>query len=183
MKVGYVRVSTCDQNPARQVEALQDYGTDRIFEEKVSGKNLNRPGLKDLLGFIRDGDTVVVESYSRLARSTKDLLSLIDKFQEKHVGFVSLKEDIDTTTPQGKLMLTIFAGLAQFERECTLQRQAEGIAIAKAEGKYKGRRPIAKPTEWDYVISLYRAKEITAAQAQRRLGLSHATFYRMLNKI
>lgn len=138
MKVGYVRVSTCDQNPARQVEALQDYGTDRIFEEKVSGKNLNRPGLKDLLGFIRDGDTVVVESYSRLA---------------------------------------------QFERECTLQRQAEGIAIAKAEGKYKGRRPIAKPTEWDYVISLYRAKEITAAQAQRRLGLSHATFYRMLNKI
>ena len=125
--------------------------------------------------FIRDED-VVVESYSRLARSTKDLLFRVDKFQEKSVGFVSLKESIGTTTSQGKLMLTIFSGLAQFERECTLQRQTEGIAIAKAEGKYKGRRPIAKPTEWDYVISLYRAKEITAAQIQKRLGLCMRLF-------
>lgn len=94
--------------------------------------------------------------------------------------FVSLKENVDTTTPQDKLLLTIFAGLSQFERECTLQRQAEGIVIAKAERKYKGRKPIEKPANWDYVIGLYRAKELTAAQAQKRLGLSRATFYRML---
>lgn len=153
---------------------------ERVFEEKISGKDMNRPKLKELLDFVREGDTVIVESYSRLARSTKDLLFIIDKLQEKKVSFVSLKENIDTTTPQGKLMLTIFAGLSQFERECALQRQAEGIAIAKAEGKYKGRKPIEKPVDWDYVIRLYRAKEITAIQAKRRLGLSHATFYRLL---
>lgn len=90
-----------------------------------------------------------------------------------------MKENIDTTTPQGKLMLTIFAGLSQFERECTIQRQAEGIAIAKAEGKYKGRKPISKPADWDYVIGLYRAKEITATQAQKSLCLSRSTFYRL----
>lgn len=180
MKVGYIRVSTTDQNPARQEEALKAHGVERVFEEHVSGKDMNRPKLKELIDFVREGDVVIVESYSRLARSTRDLLSIIDKFQEKIVSFVSLKENIDTTTPQGKLMLTIFAGLSQFERECTLQRQAEGIAIAKAAGKYKGRKPIEKPADWDYVIQLYKSKEITAAQAQKRLGLSHATFYRML---
>lgn len=179
MTVGYIRVSTADQNPARQEEAFKNHGVERVFEEKISGKDMNRPKLRELLDFVREGDTVIVESYSRLARSTKDLL-LIDKLQEKKVSFVSLKENVDTTTPQGKLMLTIFAGLSQFERECTLQRQAEGIAIAKAEGKYKGRKPIEKPANWDYVIGLYRAKELTAAQAQKRLGLSRVTFYRML---
>ena len=159
---------------------LRQHGVERVFEEKISGKDMNRPKLKELLGFVRGGDTVIVESYSRLARSTKDLLFIIDKLQEKKVFFVSLKENIDTTTPQGKLMLTIFAGLSQFERKCTLQRQAEGITIAKAGGKYKGRKPIEKPTDWDYVIRLYRAKELTAAQAKKRLGLSHATFYRLL---
>ena len=143
MKVGYIRVSTADQNPARQEEALRQHGVERVFEEKISGKDMNRPKLKELLDFVREGDTVIVES-----RSTKDLLFIIDKLQEKKVSFVSLKENIDTTTPQGKLMLTIFAGLSQFERECALQRQAEGIAIAKAEGKYKGRKPIEKPADW-----------------------------------
>ena len=132
MKVGYIRVSTVDQNPARQEEALRQHGVERVFEEKISGKDMNRPKLKELLDFVREGDTVIVESYSRLARSSKDLLFIIDKLQEKKVSFVSLEENIDTTTPQGKLMLTIFAGLSQFERECTLQRQTEGIAIVKA---------------------------------------------------
>ena len=94
------------------------------------------------------------------------------------MSFVPMKENVDTTTSQCKLMLTIFAGISQFERECTLQHQTEGIAIAKAEGKYKGRKPIEKPADWDYAIGLYKAKELTAAQAQKRLGLSHATFYR-----
>lgn len=110
MKVGYIRVSTADQNPARQEEALRQHGVERVFEEKISGKDMNRPKLKELLDFVREGDIVIVDSYSRMARSTKDLLFIIDKLHEKKVSFVSLKENIDTTTPQGKLMLTIFAG-------------------------------------------------------------------------
>lgn len=110
MKVGYIRVSTADQNPARQEEALRQHGVERVFEEKTSGKDMNRPKLKELLDFVREGDIVIVDSYSRMARSTKDLLFIIDKLHEKKVSFVSLKENIDTTTPQGKLMLTIFAG-------------------------------------------------------------------------
>ena len=115
---------------------------------------MNRPKLNELLDFVWKGDTAIVEAYSRLVRSTKDHLFIIDKLHEKKVSFVSLKESIDTIT--------------------------EGIAISKAEGKYKGRKPIDKPRDRDYVIGLYKAKEITATQAQKRLVLSHATFYRML---
>lgn len=180
MTVGYISVSTVEQNPARQGEALKYHRVERIFEKKISGKDMNRPKLNELLDFVWKGDTAIVEAYSRLVRSTKDHLFIIDKLHEKKVSFVSLKESIDTITPQGKLMLIIFAGLSRFEREYILQRQAEGIAISKAEGKYKGRKPIDKPRDRDYVIGLYKAKEITATQAQKRLGLSHATFYRML---
>lgn len=182
MKIGYVRVSSKDQNPERQISALQSNGTEKLFIEKLSGKDMNRPCLNEMLGYIREGDILIVESYSRLARSTKDFLSIIEKLQEKGVGFISLKEQIDTSTPQGKLMLTVFAGLAQFERECLLQRQSEGIAIAKKAGKYKGRKPVDKPDDWDYVIKLYRNHEITAAQAIKRLSLTKSTFYRLLKK-
>lgn len=180
MKVVYIRVSATDQDPARQEEALKTQGVERVFGEHVSSKDMNRPTLKGLLDFVREGD-VVVESYSRLARSTRELVSIIDKFQEKRVSLFFLKENIDTTTPQGKLMLTIFAGLYQFDREYTLLRQAEGIAIAKTAGKYNGRNPIEKLADWNNIIQLYKSKQITTAQAQKRLGLSHATFYRMLN--
>ena len=107
MKVGYIRVSTADQNPARQEEALRQHGVERVFEEKISGKDMNRPKLKELLDFVREGDTVIVESYSRLARSTKDLLFIIDKLQEKKVSFVSLKENIDTTTPHESVLSNV----------------------------------------------------------------------------
>lgn len=182
MKVGYVRVSTKEQNTARQDGMMEALGVEKVFTEKISGKNMNRPQLKALLEYVRQGDTVVVESYSRLARSTRDLLAIVERLQEKGVGFISQKENIDTTTPQGRLMMTIFAGLAQFERECTLQRQAEGIAIAKSEGKYKGRQPIAKPSEWDSVYAQWKAGDITARVAQRKLSLAPATFYRMVQK-
>ena len=183
MIVGYVRVSTQEQNEARQLEAMKAYGAERIFSEKVSGKTANRLQLKAMLDFVRSGDTLVVESYSRLARSTFDLLTIIGKLDEKGVAFVSLKESIDTASPQGRLMLTIFAGLAQFERECTLQRQAEGIAIAKAEGKYRGRKPIDRPDNWDEVIALWKADEITAVVAQKKLGMTPATFYRRVREL
>lgn len=178
MKVAYVRVSTEGQNTARQEEAMRAQGVERVYIEKISGKNTDRPQLKAMLDFVREGDTVIVESYSRLARSTADLLDIIGELDKKGVSFISLKENIDTTTPQGKLMLTIFAGLAQYERECLLQWQSEGIAIAKAEGKYKGRKPIEKPENWEEVYSSWKRGEITAGEARDRLGMTHATFYR-----
>lgn len=182
MKVAYIRVSTEEQNTARQEEMMKAQGVEKIFMEKISGKDTNRPQLKAMLDYVREGDTLVVESYSRLARNTQDLLKIVDELEKKGVAFKSLKENIDTSTPQGKLMLTIFAGLAQFERECTLQRQKEGIAIAKEQGKYKGRKPLAKPENWDSVIERMNKGEITKVQARTELGLTHATFYRLLNR-
>ena len=182
MKVAYIRVSTTEQNTARQEEAMKELGVEKIFIEKISGKNMDRPQLKAMLDFVREGDTLIVESYSRLGRSTTDLFKIVEKLEEKKVVFVSLKENIDTSTPQGKLMFTIFAGLAQFERECMLQRQREGIEIAKAEGKFLGRTPLDKPSNWDSVIERMNKGEITKVQARTELGLTHATFYRMLKK-
>lgn len=182
MKVAYIRVSTEGQNTARQEEAMKDQGVEKVFIEKASGKSTDRPQLKAMMDFIREGDCLIVESYSRLARNTADLLRIVGDLEKKGVSFVSLKENIDTTTPQGKLMLTIFAGLAQFERECTLQRQAEGIAIAKAEGKYKGRKPIELPDDWKNVIKQWKAGEITARVAQKKLEMTPATFYRKLKE-
>lgn len=179
MKVGYVRVSTTEQNTARQEKIMTDLDVEKIFIDKLSGKNTQRPELKRMLEFVRAGDTVVVESYSRLARSTKDLFNLIDALSEKGVNFISQKENIDTSTPQGRLMLTIFAGLAQFERECTLERQREGIAIAKAEGKYRGRKPIQVDEEkFKDVYDRWKAGKIKAVEAMKELELSKPTFYR-----
>lgn len=182
MKVAYIRVSTEEQNTARQEEMMKTLGVDKIYMEKVSGKNTNRPQLKAMLDYLREGDTLIVESYSRLARNTQDLLKIVDELEKKGIAFKSLKENIDTNTPQGKLMLTIFGGLAQFERECTLQRQKEGIAIAKEQGKYKGRKPLSKPSNWNNVIDRMNKGEITKVEARKELGLTHATFYRLLKK-
>jgi DNA invertase Pin-like site-specific DNA recombinase len=161
---------------------MKTRGVERVFTEKVSGKNLNRPQLKAMMSVLRGGDTVVVESYSRLARNTKDLLTIVENLRDKGVTFVSQKEKLDTSTPQGQLMFTIFAGLAQFERDCTLQRQREGIAIAKEQGKYKGRKPISTPDNWNDIIKLWKTGDITARTAQRKLSLKPATFYRMVAK-
>lgn len=182
MKVAYIRVSTEGQNTARQEEAMKGLGVERCFIEKISGKNTDRPQLKAMMDFVREGDSLIVESYSRLARSTHDLLEIVDALSKKGVAFVSLKENIDTTTPQGKLMLTIFAGLAQFERECLLQRQAEGIAIAKANGVYKGRKPVDTPENWEEVVEEWKSGKISAVEAMKKTGLTKATFYRMAKR-
>ena len=181
MRIGYARTSTQEQNLDRQQVALQN--VDKIFMEKLSGKDMNRPQLKAMMDFVREGDVVVVESYSRLARSTKDLLSIIEQLENKGVKFVSLKENIDTTTPQGRLMLTIFGGLAQFEREQTLQRQKEGILIAKSKGVYKGRKPINLPENYNDVMMLWRNKSITARKAMTMLNMNPTTFYRKAKEI
>ena len=183
MKVGYVRVSTEEQNTIRQEVLMRELGIERIFIDKASGKSAARRELQNMLNFVREGDSVVVESYSRLARSTRDLLDIVETLKDKGVEFVSKKEAIDTSTPAGRLMLTIFAGLYQFERECTLERQAEGIKEAKKAGKYKGRKPLevdagqfkARYDEW-------KAGKITAIAMQKQLGLTAPTFYRRVRE-
>ena len=179
MKIGYVRVSTEEQNVARQDVIMKQLNVERVFIDKVSGKNTNRPALQEMLQFIREGDILVVESYSRLARSTVDLLKIVEELNGRNIGFISHKEKIDTTTPHGRLMLTIFAGIYQFERECMLQRQKEGIAIAKAEGKYKGRKPIEiDPMVFEGVYNEWKAGKIKAVEAMKLLKLTKPTFYR-----
>lgn len=177
MNVGYVRVSTQGQNTARQEVLMQELGVETVFIDRMSGKNTERPELKKMLAFVRKGDAIVVESISRFARNTRDLLELVEKLQEKQVEFISKKEAIDTTTPSGKFMLTIFGAVAELEREYILQRQQEGIALAKERGVYTGRKPIEK-AEFQPVVELWQSGRITAAEAMRRLNMSPSTFYR-----
>lgn len=158
MLVGYIRISTVGQNIARQEVLMQELGVERIFIDRLSGKNTDRPQLKEMMAFVRQGDTVVVESISRFARNTKDLLELVEQLTAKGVEFVSKKEAIDTTTPTGKFMLTIFGAVAELEREYILQRQSEGIAIAKEQGVYKGRQPIVRP-EFEQIVKSCGAAE------------------------
>ena len=124
----------------RQEVLMQELGVDEVYIDRLSGKNTDRPELKKMMDYVRKGDTVIVESISRFARNTRDLLALIEKLTEKGVEFVSRKEAIDTTTPTEKFMLTVFGAVAELEREYILQRQREGISIAKAQGKYTGVR-------------------------------------------
>ena len=181
MKIGYVRVSTQEQNTARQEVLMKSLGVDEVYIDRMSGKCKERPELKKMMQFVRKGDTVIVESISRFARNTRDLLELVEQLTEKGVEFVSKKEAIDTTTPSGKFMLTIFGAVAELERDYILQRQREGIAIAKQQGKYTGRKPVEHP-DMDKVMALWRAGEITATEAMRRLNMSKSTFYRHVQR-
>ena len=178
MKIGYIRVSTEEQNTARQEVLLRELGVDEVFIEKASGKNADRPELTRMMEYVRRGDTVIVESISRFARNTRDLLDLVERLTEKHVEFVSRKEAIDTTTPTGKFMLTVFAAVAELEREYILQRQREGIAAAKTKGKHLGRPSTSLPDNWEEVLALWQAGKITAREAMRRTGMKRTTFYR-----
>ena len=180
----YVRVSTKDQQDHRQFLAMEQRGipNERIFSEKLSGKNTKRPALQSLLDTVQKGDAIVVESISRFAHNTKDLLMLVEKLTAKGVEFISLKEHIDTTTPTGRFMLTIFAAVSELERECTLVRQAEGIAAAKARGVHLG-RPLKKPPEnFAQVVKDWERGKITFEEAKELTGLKRATFYNRLRE-
>lgn len=179
----YVRVSTAEQETARQEELVVRYKIDRIFTDKLSGKNTDRPQFKAMMAYVREGDTLYVESISRLSRSIRDLLKTVDELNEKGVTFVSAKESIDTSTPQGRFMLNIFGALAELEREQMLQRQAEGIKITKANGVYKGRQPLKiNRLKFESVCEEWRAGKITAVQAQRKLAVTASTFYRRVKE-
>lgn len=160
MNIGYIRVSTIEQNPDRQYSDLKKYKIDKFFEEHASGKNTERPVLNEMLNFIREGDTLFIESFSRLARNTADLLSIIETLKNKNVKIISQKENLDTGSPTGKMMITMIGAIATFERELILERQKEGIAIAKAAGKYKGRKKILPPSNFETLYSLYLNRQI-----------------------
>ena len=183
MNVGYVRVSTEEQNIARQEALMQQLGVEKVFVDKMSGKDRNRPALEEMMKFVREGDTISVESISRFARSTKDLLNLIEELKAKNVRFISKKETIDTDTPQGKFMLTVFAALAELERDQIKQRQAEGIAIAKSQGKYTGRKPIKIDEKlFAEEYRLWKEGKTQPKYMMKRLGLKPATFYRKVKE-
>lgn len=180
MNVAYVRVSTVEQNEARQLEALEKYNIDKWFTEKVSGKDTNRPELQRMLEFVRDGDTVYVHDFSRLARNTKDLLELVETLQNKGVRLVSNKENMDTSTTTGKLMVTMMAAIAEFERDNLLERQREGIAIAKAKGKYKGRKAVAINEEFAELYSQYKSRKINKVQFAKHYNISRPTLDKLI---
>ena len=176
MRVAYVRVSTAEQNEARQVEALKGFNIEKWYIEKVSGKDTKRKQLKLLLDYVREDDEVYVMDFSRISRNVQDLLEIVDLLNGKKVKLVSLKENLDTSTATGKLMLTLIGAIAEFERQNILERQREGIAIAKREGKYKGRKALSLDN-WDEVYTAWKNEEITAVAAAKALGISRGTFY------
>ena len=182
MKVGYVRVSTAEQNTARQEELMKRLGVDKVYIDRISGKNTDRPELQKMMNFVRTGDMVIVESISRFARNTKDLLELVEELNQKDVQFISQKESIDTKTSTGKFMLTVFGAIAELERGYILERQREGIEIAKGQGKYKG-RPAKKLDNFYEIYWLWYDKKITATEACRRLEISRSTFYRKVKEL
>lgn len=187
MKYGYVRTSTKHQNTARQDVLMEELGVDAVYVDQCSGKNTDRPKLQELLDVIQPGDTVIVESYSRMSRSTTDLLKIVDALQKRGVEFISKKENIDTTTPAGKLMMTIFAGLNQFEREVMLERQEEGIAampivdgkrVSTKTGRGFG-RPEKRPDGCDEVIAMQKRGDITVQEGCAMLGIGRSTWYKL----
>jgi len=177
MKIGYVRVSTKEQNTARQDALMTELGIDEIFVDKVSGKNTDRPQLQEMMTFVRKDDTVIVESISRFARNTKDLLELVEQLNNKNVQFISQKESIDTDTPTGRFMLTVFAAVAELERESIRARQREGIDLAVAEGRYKG-RPRKSVEQFEDIYTQWKNGKITATKACKLLDVARSTWYR-----
>lgn len=179
--IAYVRVSTLEQNEARQREALQPYNIDKWFVEKASGKDTKRPKLQEMLEYIREDNTVYVEEFSRLGRSTADLLATVQQIEDTGSKFISLKENFDTHTPAGKLQMTMMAAIAEFERAMILERQREGIAIAKREGKYKGRKAVSIPNIGEY-YQKYMTRQATKTSIAEELGISRTTLDKLFKE-
>lgn len=183
MKVAYIRVSTVEQNEDRQLEAMKQYDIDKYFTEKVSGKDTNRPQLKAMLDYVREGDTVYIHDFSRLARSTKDLLDIVEQLNKKNVHLHSNKENLDTSTPTGKLMLTMIGAINEFERTNLLERQREGIAVAKKNGKYKGGQ-VKKIDDkiFNQYYKQYQTRQINKVQFAKALNISRPTLDKLLKE-
>ena len=180
MIVGYVRVSTVEQNEGRQLVTMKKYNAEKLFIEKISAKDTKRPQLQAMVDFVREGDTIVIHDFSRLARSTKDLLELVELFNSKGVKLISNKENIDSSTPTGKLMLTMIGAINEFERANLLERQREGIALAKKEGKYKGRKEV-NVKDIDKHYDRYMRREVSKSQLAKELNISRPTLDKLFN--
>ena len=177
--LGYARVSTEQQNLDRQLDMLSKYGVDKLYTEKMTGTKRDRPELNKLLDRMTEGDTVVIESLSRLGRSTKDLIELVDLFDKEGVHLVSLKESIDTSTPAGKLLFTLMSAIAQFERDVIAERTKEGLTAARARGRIGG-RPRTDEHKLQQAVKLYNAGQHRISEIEELTGVKKATLYRSL---
>jgi DNA invertase Pin-like site-specific DNA recombinase len=178
-RIGYIRVSCRDQHTERQEIIMQQLNVSKVFIEKISGKTANRPELQNMLEYIRDGDTLIIESLSRLARSTKDLLEIIDKLNTKGVSLISQKESIDTSTATGRFFLTVTAALSTLERESMLERQREGLNAAIAAGRKLGRRPdVYDKNLFENLYTEWKSGAITATLMRKTLNMPPSSFYR-----
>jgi len=182
MNIAYIRVSTIDQNEERQIKAMEKQNIKKFFTEKVSAKDAKRPKLMEMIEFARENDIIFIQDFSRLARSTQDLLNIVKQLNEKGVKLKSLKENLDTDSSTGKLMLTMIGAINEFERANMLERQREGIAIAKGKGAYKGRKEIEKPANWSEVYPRWQNRELTSNMAMELLDLKRNTFYKMVKE-
>ncbi len=182
MILGYARVSTKDQNLDRQLDQLEAAGCGKVFTEKITGTKKERPELIRLLEQVRPGDTIIISELTRLSRSTKDLFDLVETINEKGADIKSLKETwLDTTTPQGKLMFTLIAGISQFERDLRSQRTKEGLEAARARGR-KGGRPKKSQKDIKKALKLYDSKEYSIKEIEDMTGISKTTLYRYLKE-
>jgi len=177
MIFGYCRVSTEEQVLDRQLESLKKYNCDEIFMEKITGTKANRPELNKLKEKVREEDIVVIESLSRLGRSTKNLLELVEYFKGKKVKLISTKENIDTESATGQLLLTVLSAISQFERDLTVERTKEGLVAARARGR-KGGRPKSDEKALNKAIKLYQSKEYSIREIVSMTGISQSTIYR-----
>ena len=177
MILGYARVSTDAQNLDRQLDALKRYGIDKLYCEKMSGTKKSRPELDRMMKEIEDGDTIVIESLSRLGRSVKNLAELMEVFNSRNIRLISLKETIDTTSSTGRLLFTILSSLAQFERDVLVERTREGLSAARARGRYGG-RPKTNETAVKKAVALYQTKQYSLKEIHQLTGVSASTIYR-----
>ena len=181
-RTGYIRCSHIDQNEGRQLSAFEPLNLYRIYVEKASAKSTDRPMLKQLLDYVREGDCIYIKDFSRLARNVKDLLEITEDLNKRGVKLISLQEQLDLGTATGQLLLKLLGSINEFERTILLERQREGIAIAKQEGKFKGRKEVERPPNWGEVYELYKTRELTAKEAMSRLGLKRTTFYKFVDE-
>jgi DNA invertase Pin-like site-specific DNA recombinase len=180
--LGYARVSTLDQQPALQVDALQAAGCYRVFTETASGARVDRPVLAQLLDQLRPGDTLVVWKLDRLGRSLRHLVDTVTGLADREIGFRSLQEAIDTTTPGGRLVFHVFAALAEFERDLIRERTTAGLAAARARGRHGGRPPVLDPGQVELARELYASRRYPVVEIARRLKVGRSTLYRYLEQ-
>lgn len=182
MKIGYARVSTLDQNPELQFDALQAAGCEKIFQEKINGAKAERPGLADALAYLRPGDSLVVWRLDRLGRSLKHLIEVVENLEGRKAGFISLQEGFDTTTSGGKLIFQIFGALAEFERNVIRERTNAGLAAARARGRKGGRKEKLTKGQIETMRRMSQSRQHTVAEICRVMSITKPTYYRYMKE-